>query len=235
MRARGIKPDFFTDEGIVDLTPWARLLFIGLWCVADRAGRMVDKPKQLKIKLFPCDPVDINGLLEELCEYGFIIRYEAGGARYIEVKNFAKHQSPHVKEAASTIPAPCKSGACTRRAALTVDTDTDTDTDTSADADRQVFDHWRTAMHHNGATVFDNKRRKAVKWALKNYGIDNCIAAIDGYAASDFHMGRDPKSGGKKYDDLTLIFRDAEHAEKFMDAPKTGCEAVDEYWGGNED
>jgi hypothetical protein len=74
-----------------------------------------------------------------------------------------------------------------------------------------------------------------VKWALKNYGLERCIAAIDGYATSDFHMGRDPKSGGKKWDDLTLIFRDAEHAEKFMDAPRTGCEEVDRIWGNDED
>ena len=98
-----------------------------------------------------------------------------------------------------------------------------------------VFEHWKSVMGRNGATNLDDKRRKAVKWALKTYGLEPCLTAIDGYAASDFHMGRDPKSGGKKYNDLTLIFRDAEHAEKFIDAPKTGCEAVDEYWGGNED
>ena len=37
-RIRTIKPDFFTSEDIVVLTPWARLLYIALWCEADREG-----------------------------------------------------------------------------------------------------------------------------------------------------------------------------------------------------
>lgn len=98
-----------------------------------------------------------------------------------------------------------------------------------------VFEHWKSVMGRNGATNFDDKRKKAVRWALKNYDLDTCIRAIDGYSASDFHMGRDSASGGKKYNDLTLIFRDADHAEKFLDLPQTGCEAVDRIWGGDDD
>lgn len=111
MRARGIKPGFFTDEAVVDLSPWARLLFVGLWCVADRAGRLLDKPKQLKIQLFPCDNVDVDKMLDEIAAAGLITRYPAQEERFIEVVNFTKHQSPHVKEAESTIPAPDKPGA----------------------------------------------------------------------------------------------------------------------------
>ena len=244
MRARGIKPDFFTDEDIVELTPWARLLFIGLWCMADRAGRMTDKPKQFKIKLFPCDSVDVETLLEELLNHGFIVRYMVGEARYIQVKNFEKHQSPHAKEAPSTLPAPGehrastvlapdKHRASTGRAALTVDTDTDTDTDTLPVSPDDVFYHWKKVMNKNSATHFDDKRKRAVKWALKTYGFEGCCAAIDGYANSDWHMGRDPQTGGKQFNNLTLIFRDAEHAEKFMTKPPSVLDEIDRIWGGD--
>ena len=43
-RIRTIKPEFFTSEDIVALSPLARLLFIALWCEADREGRLVWKP-----------------------------------------------------------------------------------------------------------------------------------------------------------------------------------------------
>lgn len=98
-----------------------------------------------------------------------------------------------------------------------------------------VFEHWIRVMGRNGATHFDDRRKKAVRWALKTYGLETCLRAIDGYAASDFHMGRDAKTGGKKHNDLTLIFRDADHAEKFLSEPRTACEAIDQMWGDDED
>lgn len=115
MRSRGIKPSFFTDEDVVQLSPWARLLFVGLWCAADREGRLEDRPVQLKIQLFPCDDVDVNALLDEIVASpgNLIHRYEVDGNRYMQVVHFKKHQSPHVKERASTIPAPCKPEAST--------------------------------------------------------------------------------------------------------------------------
>jgi hypothetical protein len=101
----------------------------------------------------------------------------------------------------------------------------------------EIFDHWKQVMGRNGSTCFDDKRKKAVKWALKTYGTADCIAAVDGYAASDWHMGRDPTTGGKKNNDLTLIFRDAEHAEKFMHQPAklSALEEIDRIWGGDDD
>ena len=35
-RARNIKPGFFTNDVLADCDPLARLLFAGLWTVADR-------------------------------------------------------------------------------------------------------------------------------------------------------------------------------------------------------
>jgi hypothetical protein len=82
------------------------LLFIGLWTLADREGRLDDRPKKIKISLFPADDIDIDECLNELVKFNFIIRYEVDGDRYIQVLNFTKHQMPHHKEVASVIPAP---------------------------------------------------------------------------------------------------------------------------------
>jgi len=115
-RARNIKPGFFKNEDLVELPFEYRLLFVGLWTLTDRAGRMEDRPKRIKMEVFPADDVDIDTGLDALQDRGFIRRYVVDGARYIQVLNFEKHQSPHVKEAASTLPAPDEHRASTGQA-----------------------------------------------------------------------------------------------------------------------
>lgn len=105
-RARNIKPGFFRNEELVDLPYETRLLFIGLWTIADREGRLEDRPKRIKMELFPADGLDVDTCLDQLQDGGFILRYEVGDARYIQVLAFSKHQNPHQKEQASIIPAP---------------------------------------------------------------------------------------------------------------------------------
>ncbi len=115
-RARNIKPGFFTNEELVELPFATRLLFIGLWTVADREGRLEDKPKRIKMHLFPADEIDVDAALGELQAAGFLARYEVDGARYIQVLAFRKHQNPHRDEKASTIPAPGEHSASTVQA-----------------------------------------------------------------------------------------------------------------------
>lgn len=105
-RARNIKPGFFTNEELVELPFATRLLFIGLWTIADREGRLEDKPKRIKMHLFPADDIDIDGALNALQTSGFVRRYQAAGAQFIQVLAFRKHQNPHKDEKASLIPAP---------------------------------------------------------------------------------------------------------------------------------
>lgn len=105
-RARLIKPGFFANEVLAECTPMARLLFAGLWTIADRAGRLEDRPKRIKGELFPYETIDPDALLNELALRGFIVRYAADETAYIQVVSFEKHQSPHVREPASSIPAP---------------------------------------------------------------------------------------------------------------------------------
>lgn len=105
-RARNIKPGFFRNAELMELDPLARLLFIGLWCLADKAGRLPDRPKHIKFELLTCDACDCDALLQLLHDAGFILRYAVDDVRYIQVVNFAKHQNPHYKEAESDIPPP---------------------------------------------------------------------------------------------------------------------------------
>lgn len=108
-RTRSIKPGFFDNDVLGDLPPLTRLLFIGLWCIADREGRLEDRPRKIKKAILGYDDVDSDGvdkMLQSLQDTGFIIRYEAEGSRYIQVINFVKHQNPHMKEKPSEIPPP---------------------------------------------------------------------------------------------------------------------------------
>ncbi|GAC1626763.1 MAG: hypothetical protein NVS9B10_15020 [Nevskia sp.] len=105
-RARNIKPGFFKNEELVTLPFEQRLLFIGLWILSDREGRLEDRPKRIRMEVFPADNVDVDAGLNALAAAGFITRYVAEGQQCIQVDNFLKHQNPHHKEPASTIPKP---------------------------------------------------------------------------------------------------------------------------------
>lgn len=115
-RARNIKPGFFTNDELAECGPLGQLLFAGLWTIADREGRLRDRPKKIKAETLPyyeCDPDWYLGLLEG---FGFIHRYQVDGERFIQIVNWNKHQTPHIKEAPSEIPAPDEHSASTRRA-----------------------------------------------------------------------------------------------------------------------
>ena len=103
-RARNIKPAFFKNADLAETAYESRLLFAGLWTLADREGRLLDRPKQIKMEIFPADNVDVDVCLNQLAEHGFIKRYTADGKKIIQVVNFAKHQTPHSKEADSELP-----------------------------------------------------------------------------------------------------------------------------------
>lgn len=115
-RIREIRPGFFTDEDIGRCTPQARLLLAGLFTLADRAGRLEDRPLLIRTALFPYDPAtDVETLLAELAQpklYGqtsksLVTRYVGtDGRRYLQVNNFARYQRFHPKEMETRIPGP---------------------------------------------------------------------------------------------------------------------------------
>lgn len=104
-RKRYLKPDFFLDEDLTECSPYARLLFAGLWLLADRDGRLEDRPRKIKAQTFPYEQIDVEKLLQEL-EPHHICRYESDEKQYIQILNFSKHQTPHPNETKSVIKPP---------------------------------------------------------------------------------------------------------------------------------
>lgn len=77
----------------------------------------------------------------------------------------------------------------------------------------EVFDHWRVKMG-SPRSKLDNNRKTLITNALKNYTIDDLKQAVDGCAASPYHMGTNDRN--TKYNGLDLILRNAEKIESFM-------------------
>ena len=105
-RARNVKPGFFKNELLAECDPLTRLLFVGIWCVADREGRLELRPRRLKAELMPYDEINVEDSVADLVDRGFLHVYEAEGVEYLQVINWGKHQNPHHKEVCSVIPAP---------------------------------------------------------------------------------------------------------------------------------
>ena len=105
MRMRMVKPEFFLDEELAEISPLARLFFIGLWLTADRSGRLEDRPERLRVQILPYDKkADVGKILSELAAANFIIRYEVANLRLIQIRSFGKHQRPHPQEPISELP-----------------------------------------------------------------------------------------------------------------------------------
>lgn len=109
-RIRTIKPEFFTSEDIVSLSAYARLLYIALWCEADKEGRLAWKPKTFKMRYFPADSLDIEALCAELTQARLVVLYGEG---YAYIPSFTAHQHINPRESASQLPDP---DACFTRA-----------------------------------------------------------------------------------------------------------------------
>lgn len=102
-RIRTIKPEFFTSEDIVLLSPLARLLYIALWCEADKEGRLVWKPLTFKLRYLPADECDIKALCKEIVDRGLVTLYGEG---YAVIPAFGAHQHINPRESSSQLPEP---------------------------------------------------------------------------------------------------------------------------------
>lgn len=106
MRIRSIKPDFWKSEKVASLPPMSRLLFIGLWNLADDAGRFRAHPSLIQGEIFPYEPhVDVGEHLRQLAEAGLVQVYDVEGRRYGLVVGFAEHQKID-KRTESRLPPP---------------------------------------------------------------------------------------------------------------------------------
>ena len=92
-RYRRIKPEFWSDDKVIELTHSARLFFIGLWNFADDTGVHKNNPRQLKAEIFPADDIsidDVQDILRLLYECSLITYND--DQSLIRVKGFLNHQ-----------------------------------------------------------------------------------------------------------------------------------------------
>lgn len=92
-RIRTIKPEFWTDGDVVDMSFAARLLFIGSWnfAICDR-GHVADDAKRLKMQVLPADEVDAGELIKEIIDHGRMERIVVEGRTYLLIRRFTDHQ-----------------------------------------------------------------------------------------------------------------------------------------------
>jgi hypothetical protein len=105
-RARNLKPSFFLNEDIAKCAPLARLLFQGLWTLADKDGRLEDRVPRIRAAILPYDEDHVDAWLNELHAAGFIQRYQTERGRYIQINCWQKHGRPHPDERSEGYPPP---------------------------------------------------------------------------------------------------------------------------------
>lgn len=93
-RIRTVKPEYWTDEVIVQLPFQARLLFIGIWNFADDHGAIEESPDRLRMQIFPADgSLNVAELIDLLVAANLLERFvDDEGKRVIQVRNWHKHQ-----------------------------------------------------------------------------------------------------------------------------------------------
>lgn len=197
-RARNIKPSLFKNEILGEADPLLSLLFIGLWTLADREGRLEDRPKRIKAELFPYRELDVNGYLTELERLEFICRYSAKNSQFIHIKKFSDHQHPHKTEKASVIPEPpninnknnemssndslteeepLSNGSCPADSSNTDSSNTDigeTSSPTQMDVDELI---WKTGIELFGGA--EQSTRALLGKLAKDYGKQALADAIE--------------------------------------------------------
>jgi hypothetical protein len=206
MRARNLKPSLFRNEYLAVADPLYTVVFAGLWCMADREGRLEDRPAKIHLELNPGRAFDTTtACLEWLEGNGFVERYEFAGIKYIQVVNFSKHQNPHCKEPASTIPAPDSHRADPVQAGLIPDSGfLIPDSPNRAGAlvfheslPTDAWDEWMSFRKLRRYPVDETTLRKHLK-LLARHPADVQRQIIDSSINSNWQGLFDPKPNGKQ-------------------------------------
>lgn len=92
----------------------------------------------------------------------------------------------------------------------------------STDDISKVFIHWQQ-VHRKPRAKLDDKRRAAIRKALKHYSEADLCQAISGYLNSPHHMGQNQTA--TVYDDIELFLRDSKHVDAglrfYAEPPRT--------------
>lgn len=110
-RIRSVKPEYWTDQDLAEqVSRDARLLYIGLWNLADEHSRLRGDPRYIKGQVFPYDddltPDEVEELLDALALAGKLVRYRTGSGTYVFLPNLAKNQRLEPEKVQSKLPHP---------------------------------------------------------------------------------------------------------------------------------
>lgn len=236
-RIRTIKPEFFLDEQIAEkLTYQERLLWIGLWCLADREGRLEDRPKYIKSQVFPYDTLNIEAALQKLHENGYIVRY-AIDKTYIQIKNFLKYQRPYHKEPQSEIPLPVIAASSSghdreKNAGLgngsmdygSMDNRKGSNGGTpNVPVDdsqiKQIFTEYHSSWNRDPKYLLTPERRNWIRQAILIHGVEKALSAVKAFRADEWE-------DRIKHNGLEYLFGDRKKIDKWclMGKVKTGVD-----------
>lgn len=104
MKRRTINPDFFSDTKTGRLNPVSQIIFIGMWCLADRDGYLEYDSDFIKCQILPYYKNTIEKNIEELISNGLVIKCNYMSKQLLYIVNFTKHQPIHPHEAKSLYP-----------------------------------------------------------------------------------------------------------------------------------
>jgi hypothetical protein len=104
MKKRTIKPEFFKDPKTGRLNSTTQILFIGMWCMADRQGYIEFDEDLIKSEILPYYKQSIKNNIQELIDKKLVIKCNYKEKKLIYITNFIKHQPIHPHEAKSPYP-----------------------------------------------------------------------------------------------------------------------------------
>lgn len=107
-RIRTIKPQFWGDDEIAELSIESRYLCLGLVSMADDDGRFMASANAICGYVFPHDeiaPAKVRKWLREIESVGFVRLYQIGKREYGVIENYRRHQKIN-RPYPSSLPAP---------------------------------------------------------------------------------------------------------------------------------
>lgn len=247
-RIRSVHPNICLSETMAQLSAEVERCFVRLWTHCDDEGRCEDRPKVIAAQIFAANEEimskHVDEWLNKLQEVGCIQRYEVDGRKYLQVVEWDTYQHPQ-KPKKSVIPAPppylsgrstvqlpegyavgVGEGEGVGEGVRTVVEQSSTSLELFNEVPTvdshpitEVFETWQDVTGHPKAKL-STERRRVIEKALKMYPLDEVLEAVRGVTCSDFHMG--DNDNRVRYDDLTLILRNATKIEFFRDLYRNG-------------
>lgn len=192
--------DTFTTESWVLGTDLSRLLQLASTMLAARYNNQIPLNYRLltKVASLDCDEASFMAAIAHLEEY-----------KFLEIQG--EEEKP--KESASKALATCSSEKRRDRGETEESRGEEisvADATGGGEEVSKIFDHWKTVWNKPRARL-DEKRRKLIRNALKNYSEADLCQSIAGYRNSPHHMGRNDRK--TVYDDIELFLRDAKHID----------------------